>query len=196
MGGPFIGGWVAAAGGGGWWSAGLRAADSVDSAAAAEVSAAAARARIGDGNEDERISQPARSRRISGGDRCGGAKTSGEIRVFIAARRSSRRRVAGRANRNFQELGMDKTAERNAILIFVAPRAQKFAVVGDEGVHQRCGRGVLASSWSRCDAGAFQDARNFTDALVRGDRPARADCWRRHFPCARRRSATSCPTAP
>ncbi len=34
---------------------------------------------------------------------------------------------------------MEKTTERNAILILVAPRAQKFAVVGDEGVHQKCG---------------------------------------------------------
>ena len=26
-----------------------------------------------------------------------------------------------------------------AILIFVAPRAQKFAVIGDSGIHERCG---------------------------------------------------------
>ena len=64
--------------------------------------------------------------------------TSGEIRVFV-----ERGQIAGEAlpvaERKFQELGMHKTGERNAILIFVAPQAQKFAVVGDEGVHRQCG---------------------------------------------------------
>ena len=44
-----------------------------------------------------------------------------------------------RAQKKFLQLGMQKTQERNGVLIFVAPRAQKFAVIGDEGVHQRCG---------------------------------------------------------
>jgi uncharacterized membrane protein len=34
---------------------------------------------------------------------------------------------------------MHKTRERNAVLIFVAPRAHKFAVLGDEATHERCG---------------------------------------------------------
>jgi uncharacterized membrane protein len=34
---------------------------------------------------------------------------------------------------------MDKTSERNAVLIFIAPRARKFAVVGDEAIHEKCG---------------------------------------------------------
>lgn len=66
------------------------------------------------------------------------AKTSAEIRVYI-----QRGKVAGdplaAAVKQFQRLGMSKTRERNAVLIYVAPRAQKFAVVGDEGIHQRCG---------------------------------------------------------
>jgi len=36
-------------------------------------------------------------------------------------------------------MGMTLTRERNAILIFVAPRSNKFAVVGDVGIHKRCG---------------------------------------------------------
>jgi uncharacterized membrane protein len=34
---------------------------------------------------------------------------------------------------------MQKTRDRNAVLIFVAPRAHKYAVVGDVGVHEKCG---------------------------------------------------------
>jgi uncharacterized membrane protein len=35
---------------------------------------------------------------------------------------------------------MYKTRERNAVLIFVAPRAHKFAVVGDKAIHEKCGK--------------------------------------------------------
>jgi uncharacterized membrane protein len=34
---------------------------------------------------------------------------------------------------------MHKTRERNAVLIFVAPRVHKFAVVGDQAIHEKCG---------------------------------------------------------
>jgi uncharacterized membrane protein len=36
-------------------------------------------------------------------------------------------------------MGMEKTHDRNAVLIFVAPRAHKYAVIGDVGVHEKCG---------------------------------------------------------
>jgi uncharacterized membrane protein len=66
------------------------------------------------------------------------AKTSGQIRVFV-----QRGELDGdafqHAQRKFRKLGMEKTRERNAVLIFVAPRARKFAVIGDEGVHRKCG---------------------------------------------------------
>ena len=44
-----------------------------------------------------------------------------------------------RAQRKFLQLTMQKTRDRNAVLIFVAPRAHKYAVVGDVGVHEKCG---------------------------------------------------------
>lgn len=64
-------------------------------------------------------------------------KTSGEIRVFI-----SRKRVAdpvAAAQREFEKLGMARTRHRNGVLIFMAPRVRRFAVIGDIGVHERCG---------------------------------------------------------
>jgi uncharacterized membrane protein len=66
------------------------------------------------------------------------SKTSGEIRLFI-----QRGRLNGDplnvARKKFQRLGMYKTRERNAVLIFVAPRAHKFAVIGDKAIHEKCG---------------------------------------------------------
>jgi len=65
------------------------------------------------------------------------AKTSGEIRVFI-----SRKPVGdpiSAAQAEFARMGMTKTAERNGVLIFVAPRSQKFAILGDLAIHERCG---------------------------------------------------------
>jgi len=59
---------------------------------------------------------------------------------------------------------MHKTRERNAVLIFVAPRVHKFAVVGDKAIHEKCGD----EFWQRVVNGMrthFQN-ENFNDALV------------------------------
>jgi uncharacterized membrane protein len=66
------------------------------------------------------------------------SKTSGEIRVYIQRGKFETDPVL-LAQKKFQRLGMYKTRERNAVLIFVAPRAHKFAVVGDQAIHERCG---------------------------------------------------------
>jgi uncharacterized membrane protein len=64
-------------------------------------------------------------------------KTSGEIRVFISHKKIED--AVATAQATFMRLGMTKTRHRNGVLIFVAPRARKFAVIGDEGVHRQCG---------------------------------------------------------
>jgi uncharacterized membrane protein len=89
-------------------------------------------------------------------------QTSGEIRVYV--KRGEIDDVMPAAREQFDKLGMTATRERNAVLIFVAPRSQKFAVLGDEGIHQRCGDGF----WEQL-VGAMQTffrAQNFTDAVV------------------------------
>ena len=89
-------------------------------------------------------------------------KTSGEIRVFI--QHGELDDVVAAAGDQFQKLGMTGTRERNAVLIFVAPRAQKFAVVGDEGIHQRCGD----KFWQELveAIGAHFQREDFTSAIV------------------------------
>ena len=64
-------------------------------------------------------------------------KTSGEIRISISPKHIDDPVTA--AQIEFMRLGMNESRERNGVLIFVAPRAHKFAVIGDEAVHAKCG---------------------------------------------------------
>jgi uncharacterized membrane protein len=91
------------------------------------------------------------------------SKTSGEIRVFIQRGKLNVDPLIV-AQQKFQRLGMHKTRERNAVLIFVAPRAHKFAIVGDSAVHEKCGE----EFWSRVVDGMrvhFQNEK-FSHALT------------------------------
>ena len=59
---------------------------------------------------------------------------------------------------------MHKTRERNAVLIFVARRVQKLAIVGDNAIHEKCGD----KFWQRVVETMrthFQNEK-FSDALV------------------------------
>ena len=91
------------------------------------------------------------------------SKTSGQIRVFIQRGKVDIDPLMA-AQKKFHRLGMHKTNERNAVLIFVAPRAHKFAVVGDKAIHERCGE-IL---WQRLVDGMREHFRNekFSHALV------------------------------
>src|SRR5437762_3171200 len=106
------------------------------------------------------------------------ASTSGQIRVFI-----QRGRLEGDAlpvaQKKFQQLGMEKTRERNAVLIFVVPRARKFAVIGDEGVHQKCGDEFWQQLVEKMRV-HFQN-EHFTDALVEAIEET-GKLLARHFP--------------
>jgi uncharacterized membrane protein len=93
------------------------------------------------------------------------AKTSGQIRVFLQ-RGKFEEDALERAQKKFVQLGMNKTRERNAILILVAPRMQKFAVVGDEGVHQKCGEKFWTQLVEKMRGHFLRE--EFTDALVEG----------------------------
>ena len=66
--------------------------------------------------------------------------------------------------RDFQKLGMHQTRERNAVLIFVAPRAHKFAVIGDQAIHDKCGD-VLWQAVAAKMREHFVNER-FSDAMV------------------------------
>ena len=65
-------------------------------------------------------------------------KTSGEVRVFIEYHCRYVNAV-DRAAEVFQRLQMDKTKDRNAVLVYVAVKDRQLAVFGDEGIHQKVG---------------------------------------------------------
>lgn len=64
------------------------------------------------------------------------ARSSGELRVFVTDK--SVEHPISEAWKTFERLNMRGTAQRNAVLIFVAPQARKFAIVADEGIHHFC----------------------------------------------------------
>ena len=104
-------------------------------------------------------------------------QTSGQIRVYVSHRKVSDPRHA--AAHQFVKLGMDKTKHRNAILIFIAPESQNFAVLGDVAVHAKCGEAF----WERV-AGAMRELfrqGKFTEGIVHGIDTA-GKLLAQHFP--------------
>jgi uncharacterized membrane protein len=90
-------------------------------------------------------------------------KSSGQIRVHIQRGKLDGDSLLA-AQKKFHTLKMHKTRDRNAVLIYVAPRAHKFAVVGDKAIHEKCGDAL----WQRVVDKMREHFRNenFTDAIV------------------------------
>jgi uncharacterized membrane protein len=106
------------------------------------------------------------------------SKTSGQIRVFIQRGKLTVDPLIA-AQKKFHRLGMHKTVEQNAVLIFVAPRAHKFAVVGDKAIHQKCGE----QFWQRLVEAMREHFKNekFSHALVEAIEEA-GKALATHFP--------------
>src|SRR3974390_2412337 len=104
-------------------------------------------------------------------------KTSGEIRVFV-----SRKPVLDpltEAQSHFLEMHMDKTRDRNGVLIFVAPHSHKFAVVGDTAVHAKCGE-EFWQELTKEMSHYFRDSQ-FTIGIIHGVHKA-GELLAQHFP--------------
>jgi uncharacterized membrane protein len=104
-------------------------------------------------------------------------KTSGEIRVSISPKHVDDAVTAAQAE--FLRLGMNKSPERNGVLIFVAPRAHKFAVIGDEAVHAKCGD-EFWQQLAEAMAGYFRKSE-FTPGILHGVQKA-GELLAAHFP--------------
>lgn len=103
--------------------------------------------------------------------------TTGEIRVFVSRHEPEDAIVA--AQKQFSRLGMNKTADRNAVLIYIAPRVRKFAVIGDTAVHERCGQPFWDAVASEM-TGHFKGS-NFTDGVLHAVHKA-GEILSKHFP--------------
>ena len=61
-------------------------------------------------------------------------KTSGEIRVHLDC--CAKEETLEKAKKVFLQLGMNKTKQRNGVLLYLATEHRKFAILGDEGIHR------------------------------------------------------------
>ena len=89
--------------------------------------------------------------------------TSGEIRIYIE---SHCRFVdpLDRAAELFFGLKMEKTEQRNGVLLYIALKDRQLAIFGDEGIHQKVG----TAFWDR-EIGNMLNAFNaahFADGIV------------------------------
>ena len=66
-------------------------------------------------------------------------RTSGEIRVFVESRCKYVDAI-DQAAEIFFGLQMNQTADRNAVLLYVAMRDHQLAIFADEGIYQKCGQ--------------------------------------------------------
>ena len=107
-------------------------------------------------------------------------KTSGQIRVFIS-HRSVTDAVAA-AQKEFVRQALGNSPERNGVLIFVAPRSHKFAVIGDEGVHAKCGD-AFWQELATAMTGYFRKSE-FTEGILHGVERA-GELLAAHFPRGR-----------
>jgi len=65
-------------------------------------------------------------------------RTSGEVRVFVESKCSYMDAI-DRASELFFQLEMQKTGDRNAVLVYVAMKDRQLAVFGDAGIHNKVG---------------------------------------------------------
>ena len=114
-------------------------------------------------------------------------RTSGEVRFHIERDvpngPPSNDDPYVRARQVFTNLGMLRTEARNGVLVYMAVRARKFAVVGDEALHLKVGDGfwddVVAGMGTRFAAGDFPagviDAIGLIGEKLREHFPYQAD---------------------
>ena len=90
--------------------------------------------------------------------------TSGEIRIAVEKR--CRGDAFDRATTYFKELGMDKTVQRNGVLIYLANEDHKFAIIGDRGINKV----VPSDFWetTKTAMGAHFSAGNLCEGIVAG----------------------------
>jgi uncharacterized membrane protein len=107
------------------------------------------------------------------------SKGRGEIRVHL--HRGAVSDPHAEAVKVFEKLGMTKTEQRSGCLIFIAPEARAFAVIGDKGIHDRVGddfwKGTRDAAAARFAEGEFTEGIVAAVTTVGG-------ALARHFPKA------------
>ena len=103
--------------------------------------------------------------------------TSGDIVLFISHRNVTDPLAA--ANHEFRKLRLETATDKNSLLIFLAPKSQKFAVVGGTAFHEKVGQ----AWWNDLIAlltRHFKESR-YTDGMVEAIEVA-GRALKTHFP--------------
>ncbi len=129
--------------------------------------------------------------RVEAAIRAAEGRTSGQIRVAVS-RFYFWGDVRIAAEGAFARLHMERTRKRNGVLIFVAPRRRRFAIVGDVGIHSLAGDGAWTAIAELL--GREFRAGDLTGGLAHGI-AAVGDCLARHFPPDLDRHANELPDA-
>lgn len=88
-------------------------------------------------------------------------QTSGEIRIYVESRNAYVDAV-DRAKEVFAHFDMHKTADRNAVLLYLAVKDKNVALFGDEGIYNKTG----AAYWNNAVANMLHQFKQ--DELVEG----------------------------
>jgi uncharacterized membrane protein len=107
-------------------------------------------------------------------------ETSGEIRIHIETTCAGN--VLDRAASIFAKLGMEKTAERNGVLFYLAVKDRKFAILGDSGINAKVPEGFW-DCISQLLTRNFKEGK-FTEGLSEGIILAGKQL-KKHFPYAK-----------
>jgi uncharacterized membrane protein len=107
-------------------------------------------------------------------------ETSGEIRIHIETTCAGN--VLDRAAFIFAKLGMEKTAERNGVLFYLAVKDRKFAILGDSGINAKVPEGFW-DCISQLLTRNFKEGK-FTEGLSEGIILAGKQL-KKHFPYAK-----------
>ena len=105
--------------------------------------------------------------------------TSGDIVLFISHRKAEDPLAA--ANHEFRKLRLETATDKNSLLIFLAPKSQKFAIVWGTALHEKVGQ----AWWDELIAlltRHFKAAR-YTDGLVATIEQA-GRALKTHFPAS------------
>ena len=104
-------------------------------------------------------------------------KTTGEIRVVVSHKHIEA--PVTEAQKEFLRLGMANSPHHNGVLIFVAPRSHKFAVIGDKAVHEKCGD----EFWQKLAEAmtVYFRKSEFTEGIIHGIKKA-GELLAEHFP--------------
>jgi uncharacterized membrane protein len=103
--------------------------------------------------------------------------TSGQIHVHLKS--GDTKDIMEEAKKVFHKLRMQRTKHRNSVLILVAPKARKFAILGDEGIHGRAGQDFWHATRDAM-AGHFSKGQ-MKEGIIAGVRSA-GEKLREHFP--------------